>query len=76
MGPDVEGLPTFQDRLQVEIDEVNGRLGKLHNFVGSMPFDALSRPHRYFLKKQLAVMEEYSDILLTRMALLNIKESK
>ena len=63
-------------RLAIEVDEVNARLEKLQKFIGTMEFDALARPHRYLLRQQVAVMRDYSEIVMVRMALFEMHNSE
>ena len=61
-------VDTFFTRLTKERNELHERIGKLRSFVESMPFHKLNKKQRYWLRKQLIVMDEYLLILDERIA--------
>ena len=61
-------VDTFFTRLTKERNELHERVGKLREFVESMPFHKLNKKQQHWLRKQLIVMEEYLLILDERIA--------
>lgn len=61
-------MKPYQQRLVTEKTELDERMSKLGAFVGSDLFLALSADECADLRRQIGVMQEYSDILARRIA--------
>lgn len=62
--------PPVKQRVMEERSELNARLGKLNSFMGTAPFYNLSMEMRELLEKQRAVMQQYRDLLDSRLKLM------
>lgn len=58
---------TWQERLQIEHDELVERLAKLSAFVDTSEFDALTGAEKYLLHNQRSTMKNYRMILEARL---------
>lgn len=59
-------MDTYRVRMIAEKEELDVRIEKLTNFIGTGPYHALEHHDQYLLRRQLLVMSEYSDILNQR----------
>lgn len=62
-------MNTFLERMELEEQELNFKILNIRNFLESDTFKNLSDGNKYLLKTQLKAMEEYSNILRTRVEL-------
>lgn len=60
-------MDTYRTRMIAEKEELDVRISKLTNFIGSGSYHALERHDQYLLRRQLLVMNEYSEILNQRL---------
>ena len=59
---------SYQDRLNIERDELNDRISKLKNFIANNEtFRNLQEAERGRMTRQLEAMTEYSQILAERL---------
>lgn len=62
-------MENFVERLVAESEEIKTRTEKLRAFIwDGDKFEKLSRPDQALLIEQLAVMRQYNEILLSRLA--------
>lgn len=60
----------FIERLIDERNELDAKVAKLEVFMMKPEFQNIDLGHQLLLKKQLRIMQEYSDVLLQRLILL------
>lgn len=63
-------MSDFKNRLEVEKNELQAKLRKLHDFLNSENFYKLSEANQLLLKKQCFIMNDYFEILIVRLELL------
>jgi hypothetical protein len=61
---------TFKDRLAIQGDELEDRVGKLSGFIGTTNFEKLPVEQQYLLRGQLGLMRAYSSVLEARISLI------
>ena len=67
---------TFIDRLYEEGQDIARRHGLLTRFIASDTFKSLPEHHKLLLKKQLAVMAEFGEILCIRHSILTAENAR
>ena len=70
----MENDNSFIARLESEAHELNGKLKKLHAFMLSEKFDALTMANRVLLNMQAKAMGDSLEVLITRYELLTGKQ--
>ena len=61
---------TPEDRMIIEVNELEDKISKLSAFLNTEKFDSLSDEHQSLLVKQNTVMKSYRDILRRRLELM------
>ena len=56
-------------RIKSELNELNGKIVKLDEFIKKADFKKLNKENQKLLKEQKNVMEKYADILIKRIEL-------
>lgn len=56
----------LKSRIKKELNELNGRLTKLQNFIKDDKFQKLNKTNQNLLLEQQKVMQKYADILIKR----------
>lgn len=62
-------MQPFEQRVVDEHTDLEGKVVRLEEFVGTPTYHALSHAQQYLLRRQLIAMREYLDILAARIAL-------
>lgn len=67
---DYIGCETPEDRMIIEVNELEDKISKLSAFLNTEKFDSLPDEHQSLLVKQNTVMKSYRDILRRRLELM------
>jgi hypothetical protein len=62
-------LEEYQERVIIELNELNVKLSKLNDFIESPNFIKLDLENQDLLKQQKVIMEQYADIVESRIKL-------
>ena len=59
-------MEAYKERVIAEKDELDGKIEKLHMFIGSEVFDGVSLEEQKRMCRQELIMQLYSDVLTDR----------